>query len=164
MEIASDKLSQIMNIPLDAQGFSEREFSGVALQTKNRQVLIANEYLFDNMDEGKRILAKKVIKLVQEHYTDERLRRLLTNSRPVDEDDQQQIQITEQEIDFFLAARATVMVSADCCLIHAGDQSRAASGAYWCCDVSILKDCSFSGKSIDMWCFYGFFALETEVA
>ena len=97
MQLSSQKLQEIMNIPIEAQGLTDREFSGIALQEKRRSTQVANEFLFDNLNTSKRHLAKKVIALVQEHYTVERILRLVNNSRPLDEGDQQKNQINMAE-------------------------------------------------------------------
>ena len=100
---ASQSIDEIMNIPMEAQGFSEREFSGVALQEKNRQVQVANEFLFDNLNYAKSLVAKKVVKLIQEFYTPERIMRLVMNMSPATQEELMENQIDQQTIQELLA-------------------------------------------------------------
>jgi hypothetical protein len=97
MDLSSNKLREIMNIPAEASGFSEREFSGIALQEKKQSTQMANQFLFDNLDSAKRILAKRVMVKVQEIYDVERIVRLVNNSRPQSDSDVQKNQINESE-------------------------------------------------------------------
>jgi hypothetical protein len=97
MELSSNKLREIMNIPQEALGFSDREFSGIALQEKKRSTQMANEYLFDNLNAAKRILAKRIVAKVAEFYDVDRIVRLVNNSRPMSESSQQKNQINEAE-------------------------------------------------------------------
>jgi len=102
MELSSNKLREIMNIPAEASGFSSREFSGIALQEKKHSTQMANEFLFDNLNSAKRILAKRIIKKVQEVYDVERILRLVNNSRPQSEGDVQNNEINLSEAQLLL--------------------------------------------------------------
>mgnify|MGYP005993863383 CR=1 FL=1 len=97
MELSSNKLREIMNIPQEALGFSDREFSGIALQEKKHSTQMANEYLFDNLDAAKRLLAKRVVSKIREIYDVERIIRLVNHSRPASEGDLQKNQINIAE-------------------------------------------------------------------
>lgn len=97
MELSSNKLREIMNIPQEALGFSDREFSGIALQEKKHSTQMANEFLFDNLNAAKRILAKRVVAKVREFYDIERILRLVNHSRPASEGDLQENQINMAE-------------------------------------------------------------------
>lgn len=103
MELSSNKLREIMNIPQEALGFSDREFSGIALQEKKHSTQMANEYLFDNLNAAKRLLAKRVIAKVRDLYDVERIVRLVNHSRPASEADQQKNQINVAEAQALLA-------------------------------------------------------------
>jgi hypothetical protein len=102
MELSSNKLREIMNIPAEALGFSEREFSGIALQEKKHSTQMANEFLFDNLNAAKRLLAKRVMMKVQEHYDVDRIVRLVNNSRPQSDSDVQKNQINVSEAQLLL--------------------------------------------------------------
>ena len=96
MDLSSNKLREIMNIPAEALGFSEREFSGIALQEKKNSTLVANQFLFDNLNNAKRLLAKRVMKKVPEVYDVERILRLVNNSKPLSQNDQMKNVINEE--------------------------------------------------------------------
>lgn len=97
-QVASDKLRQIMNVPMEAQGFSQREVSGRAIIEKRRQTLVANEFLFDNMNLAKKKLAKNILSLIQDLYTPDRIARLVLNSKPMDDLDALENRFTYEEI------------------------------------------------------------------
>jgi len=97
MELSTNKLREIMNIPAEASGFSDREFSGVAMREKKHSVQVANEFLFANLNTAKRILARRVINKVQEIYDVDRILRLVNNSQPKSEEDQMENQINMNE-------------------------------------------------------------------
>lgn len=96
MDLSANKLREIMNIPAEALGFSEREFSGIALQEKKNSTLVANQFLFDNLNNAKRILAKRVMMKVAEVYDVERIVRLVNNSQPLSQNDQMKNIVNEQ--------------------------------------------------------------------
>jgi len=96
--VASEKLRQIMNVPMEASGFSEREVSGRAIIEKRRQTLVANEFLFDNMNLAKKKLARNVLALLQDVYTPERIARLVLNSKPIDDLEAMENKFTYEEI------------------------------------------------------------------
>jgi hypothetical protein len=97
MELSSNKLREIMNIPQEAMGFSDREFSGVALQEKKHSTQMANEYLFDNLEAAERLLTKRVVAKVREHYDVDRIIRLINHSRPANEQNAMNNQINLAE-------------------------------------------------------------------
>ena len=97
MELSTNKLREIMNIPAEASGFTDREFSGVAMREKKHSTQVANEFLFANLNTAKRVLAKRVIVKVQEIYDVDRIMRLVNNSQPKSEEDQIENQINMRE-------------------------------------------------------------------
>lgn len=99
---ASDKMREIMNISPEASGFSEREVSSVAIIEKRRNVLTANEFLFDNLAQSKKLLAKNMLKLVQSVYTVERIMRIIGNPNPQTEEEQLLNQQKEQSADYLI--------------------------------------------------------------
>jgi len=80
-QMATEKMHRIMNIPMNMMGLqgNSRDLSGRAIIEQRRQGLVANEYLFDNLNLAKKLLAKKIIALIQEVYTPERILRLISN-------------------------------------------------------------------------------------
>jgi hypothetical protein len=81
-QLSKDSLYRIANIPMESQGDSKMELSGAAIREKTQVALQANRYLFDNMNMAKKIMAKKIMALVQKYYTPERIIRLIRNNRP----------------------------------------------------------------------------------
>lgn len=82
LELASsESIRELMNIPRELQGIaSGSQESGIAILRKQRQGLIGNEYLFDNLSITKRRLARILLHLIREIYTPERLWRLVQNA------------------------------------------------------------------------------------
>jgi len=101
-QLASEKLMTVMNISPETLGFSEREVSSVAIIEKRRNVLTANEFLFDNLAQAKRLLAKNILKTVQKVYSNDRLMRLISNQNPQTEEDQVKIQKQEMAVERLL--------------------------------------------------------------
>lgn len=96
MENARVALDQILNVPIDVQGLSDKSFSGIALIQKRNQAMMANEFLFDNLSYAKRNLVRFVLKLIAKVYTPDRIMRLLQNAWPTSEDDMAEDQIERQ--------------------------------------------------------------------
>ena len=94
-QLSSEKLHKVMNIPMEMQAQSSSELSGRAIIEKRRQGLVANEFLFDNLNLAKKLMARKILALVQEVYTPERVIRLIRNQRP--RQDQEQAQFNQME-------------------------------------------------------------------
>jgi hypothetical protein len=74
------QLSILLNINPEMRGFQGGAESGIAIQQKNRQGLLGNEYLFDNLSFAKKNLGRKLVALIQEVYTPERIVRILENA------------------------------------------------------------------------------------
>jgi hypothetical protein len=74
-----EQMQFILNINPELRGFQGQAESGVAIVEKNRQGLLGNEFLFDNLSFAKKIIARKLISYIQEVYTPERIMRILTS-------------------------------------------------------------------------------------
>jgi hypothetical protein len=72
-----EQMQFILNINPELRGFQGQAESGVAIVEKNRQGLLGNEFLFDNLSFAKKIIARKLISYIQEVYTPERMMRIL---------------------------------------------------------------------------------------
>jgi hypothetical protein len=75
--IEQEQLQLLMNINPELRGFQGGAESGIAIVEKNRQGLLGNEFLFDNLSFGKKVLGRKLIKYIQRHYTPRRILRTL---------------------------------------------------------------------------------------
>ncbi len=74
-----DNLSSIMNVNPELVGQTGRAESGVAIDKKQRQSLMGNEFLFDNHSRAKKLLGKLIVAQIQDVYTPERIMRILEN-------------------------------------------------------------------------------------
>lgn len=79
IRLCSEKLREIMNIQAELLGMNSKAESGVAIESKKRQGLIGNEYLFDNFRLSKRLLAKRYLDMVPFAYTPKRIIRIIAN-------------------------------------------------------------------------------------
>jgi len=98
---ASMKMLTIMNLAEESLGFSSREVSSTAIVEKNRNAMKAQQFLMDNFDHAKKLLARNVIKMVQKVYTPERVLRLLGNTNPKSEEDQMKNAQLQETIKMF---------------------------------------------------------------
>ena len=78
-ELASAKLKEIMNVNLEMLGMESGAESGIAIIRRQRQGLIGNEFLFDNLSLQKRKLGKMLAAYIQDVYSVERMIRILEN-------------------------------------------------------------------------------------
>jgi len=85
---------EVSNINTELLGQAPSYQSGVALQQQQRQALVGNEYLFDNMNRGKRELGRRLIAWIQKIYTPERIARLVLNQAMVEK-----VFIAKQQLD-----------------------------------------------------------------
>ena len=83
--LARESLERVMNSPPELQGRSQRIESGAALRERKAAGLIGNEFLFDNSSIAKRTLGRKILKMIQKHYSVQRLQRLLSDQAIRDE-------------------------------------------------------------------------------
>jgi hypothetical protein len=74
-----ENIRQIMNVNLELAGQSQRAESGIAIDKKQRQALMGNEFLFDNHSRAKKKLGKLLVAQIQDVYTPERILRILEN-------------------------------------------------------------------------------------
>ncbi len=78
-KISSDKVKEIMNVNLEMLGMESNAGSGIAILRKQRQGLIGNEFLFDNLSLAKRKLGRMLAACIQKVYSVERMIRILEN-------------------------------------------------------------------------------------
>ena len=71
------QLREIMNINPDILGMGAQATSGIARQQNIRQGLVGNEYLFDNQSFAKKLLGERLVPMIQEVWTPQRIMRLL---------------------------------------------------------------------------------------
>lgn len=71
-------LASIMNINYDMQGLKSNSESGSAIAYRQKQGLIGNEFLFDNLALAKRRLVKLILAMIKKYYTPERIYRELS--------------------------------------------------------------------------------------
>lgn len=88
----SDKLKVISGINDSALGQLDRVQSGIAVQARQQQSVIAIQCYIDNMSRSKQLLGRKEIELIQNHYVEERIYRVLG-------DDGKQIEVTINQRD-----------------------------------------------------------------
>lgn len=75
-ELESQKIKEIFNVNSELLGMKGAQ-SGVAMQEQKRQGLIGNEFLFDNLNRGKKRLGKVLVKYIQKLYKPERILRII---------------------------------------------------------------------------------------
>lgn len=76
---AASALREVVNVNPEMLGLDSNANSGVAIMERRRQGLIGNEFLFDNLDAAKRRLALRLVKLIQDCYTPQRIMRVIGN-------------------------------------------------------------------------------------
>ena len=81
---ATDQFERIINVNSELLGQGSGGQSGIAMLTRQKQGLLGNEFLFDNLSLSKMRLGRRLVGLIQEVYTPERILRVLAkrNSRP----------------------------------------------------------------------------------
>lgn len=77
MNLESQKIREIMNVTGELLGQTSRQESGIAIQQKQRQGLIGNDYLFDNLALAKKRIGKWLVRMIKKVYTPQRIARLL---------------------------------------------------------------------------------------
>ena len=83
--VTMDQMSQqtiysLFNIPMEPQGVAQPDVSAKAILARQRQGLIANEFLFDNFTEMERNVVRRILKLIPQCYDEERIVRLVGNN------------------------------------------------------------------------------------
>ena len=78
---------EVTNVNVELLGVASGQESGVAIMHKQRQALVGNEYLFDNMSRLKRELGRQILLWIQRRYKDnpERLARLVMDQAAAEE-------------------------------------------------------------------------------
>ncbi len=78
---------EVTNVNMELLGAATGQESGVAILHKQRQALIGNEYLFDNMSRLKRELGRQILLWIQRRYKDspERIARLVMDQAAAEE-------------------------------------------------------------------------------
>jgi len=77
--LASAKIKEIMNVNTELLGQQQGESSGIAIVRRQRQGLIGNEFLFDNLSLAKRKLGRMIAAYIQKVYDVDRMIRILEN-------------------------------------------------------------------------------------
>lgn len=78
MEQASlQSLREVMNVNNELLGQQSQAISGIAMVERKKQALLGNEYLFDNLAFTKKLLGRRMVRLIQQVYTPERIIRVL---------------------------------------------------------------------------------------
>ncbi len=77
--LASNKMKEIMNINLEMLGMPSGADSGIAIIRRQRQGLIGNEFLFDNLSLAKKKIARLLCAYIQKVYDVDRMIRILEN-------------------------------------------------------------------------------------
>ena len=91
-------MNEVMNVPHQIQpGTSLSDVSGRAIVENRRQSLTANEFLFDNMNFAKKNIAEKIVSLIQDEYSAERIIRLIRNNAQFQDEQTAQLQQMEDE-------------------------------------------------------------------
>ena len=81
----NEDIQQISGINESAMGELDRVQSGKAIEARQRQAVLAIQPYMDNFKRSKELLAKKELRVVQRHYTEERLvRHMGDNDRMVE--------------------------------------------------------------------------------
>lgn len=75
--IEQEQTQFILNINPELRGFQGQAESGIAIVEKNRQGLLGNEYLFDNLSFAKKLLGKRLVSMIQATKSPEDIMRLI---------------------------------------------------------------------------------------
>lgn len=97
MELSTQKLYRISNVPQETQGQSKMQLSGAAIREKVEVALQGNRYLFDNMDLAKKLVAHKIVALVAKHYTPQKIIRLIRDTTPTTDPLEQELQAMDDQ-------------------------------------------------------------------
>lgn len=74
MNLADNRIEQLLSIDIQSQGTHD---SAAKLQFLQRQKLAGSEYLFDNLAYAQKIVAQRVVALVQRYYSADRIYRMV---------------------------------------------------------------------------------------
>lgn len=79
IQLDSEKIRGMMNVNVAMLGQAGNNVSGVALANSQRQGVLGNEFLYDNLSLAKRRLGRLYLPMIQKVYTPERIMRLIEN-------------------------------------------------------------------------------------
>lgn len=100
LELASlQSFRDVTNVNSAVLGAQDRSDSGVVLMHRQRQALVGNEYLFDNMARLKKDLGRMLIQWIAKIYTPRRIARLVLDQARVEAARNQQLQLAGQPVD-----------------------------------------------------------------
>jgi len=75
-QIAKEDMKHIAGINDSALGHIDRVQSGKAIESRQRQAIVGAEEYFDNYSRTRFLKGRKILELIQDHYTEERLIRI----------------------------------------------------------------------------------------
>lgn len=81
IELASNKIREVLGIIPEMMGINSRAESGIAIFQKQRQGLMGNVFLFESLSSSKQILGRIIIRYIQRLYDGERALRALQNAK-----------------------------------------------------------------------------------
>ncbi len=100
LELASlQSFRDVTNVNSSLLGAQDRSDSGVVLMHRQRQALVGNEYLFDNMARLKKDLGRTLIQWIAKIYTPRRIARLVMDQARVEAARNSQLQLAGQPVD-----------------------------------------------------------------
>lgn len=100
LELASlQSFRDVTNVNSSILGAQDRSDSGVVLMHRQRQALVGNEYLFDNMARLKKDLGRTLIQWIAKIYTPRRIARLVMDQARVEAARNSQLQLAGQPVD-----------------------------------------------------------------
>lgn len=104
--LSSQKLQVIANMR-DLAGFQQSNVSGRALMVQRRASLVGNDFLFDHLDLAKKVMALRIIDMIQKIYTPDRIARIIMSQN------QGRVQVQEQEVQFTPESINELLTNAD---------------------------------------------------
>jgi hypothetical protein len=104
--ISSQKLQTIANMR-DLTAVNQSNVSGRALMVQRRASLVGNDFLFDHLDLAKKIMALRLVDMIQEVYTPDRIARIIMSQNGG------QVQVEEQQVQFTPEAIEDLLKNAD---------------------------------------------------
>ena len=85
---AAGNIREISGVSDSLLGYDGNEVSGVAIERKQSRGIVQMQVAFDNLNKTREILVKRILKLVQEYYTEERMIRITDATQPENPDQQ----------------------------------------------------------------------------
>ena len=90
-------LKEISGVNEAMLGFDSAEVSGVALQQKAQRGRVQIAVPFDNLQRSRFLLANKILELIQQFYTEERIFKITTDGMDFDSEEDQQFIINHKD-------------------------------------------------------------------